>query len=120
MHPIALPDRITPVRLNELLRPLGIDQSPSSISFAPSHSEQQIKRRYQIKEKNENSPDDDLEFDCHENRENNEKELFQRISNLQQPLTKKWKKDEQIGQSMSVYPPLKIQQTNEFECIIID
>lgn len=33
--------------------------------------------------------EDELEFDYHENRENNEKQLFKRISNLQQSTTKK-------------------------------
>ncbi len=83
VHPIALPDQITPQRFIELLGQLGINQSPS-ICFAPSNTQQQIKRRYQIIETNDNNQDDELDFNCHENRENNEKQLFKRITNLQQ------------------------------------
>ncbi len=94
VHPIALPDRITPERFNELVKQLGINQSPT-ICFTPNNTEQQIKRRYQIIENNNNhiQDDDELDFNCHENRENNEKQLFKRISNLQQQqsLTKKCK-----------------------------
>jgi DNA cross-link repair 1C protein len=91
VHPIALPDRITPERFNELLKQLGINQSPK-ICFTSNNTEQQIKRRYQIIENNNIQDDDELDFNCHENRENNEKQLFKRISNLQQQsVTKKCK-----------------------------
>jgi hypothetical protein len=92
VHPIALPDRITPEHFNELLKQLGMNQS-SRICFLPSNTEQQIKRRYQTLENKNNIQDDELDFNCHENRENNEKQLFKRISNLQQPLTKKCKQE---------------------------
>ena len=81
VHPIALPDRITNERLNELLRTLGIHQC-SHMSFAPNNTVQQIKRRYHLVE-NEND-ENDLDFTCDENREQNEKQLFKRLSNLQQ------------------------------------
>ncbi|CAF4326003.1 unnamed protein product, partial [Adineta steineri] len=94
VHPIALPDQINSERFNELLKQLGINQSPI-ISFAPSNTQQQIKRRYHhtIENVYNNDTDDELEFDYHENRKTNEKQLFKRISNLQLPLTKKCKKD---------------------------
>ncbi|CAF1317285.1 unnamed protein product [Adineta steineri] len=94
VHPIALPDQINSERFNELLKQLGINQSPI-ISFAKSNTQQQIKRRYHhtIENVYNNDTDDELEFDYHENRKTNEKQLFKRISNLQLPLTKKCKKD---------------------------
>lgn len=87
VHPIALPDRITPERFNELLKPLGIDQCPKKY-FGPSNAKQQIKRRYETID-NTNSNDDELDFDCHENRENNEQQLYKRISNLSKNSAKK-------------------------------
>ena len=74
--------------MNELLRDLGIDQCPT-ISFAPNKTVQQIKRRYHLIE-NDND-ENDLDFTCDENREYNEKQLFKRISNLQQTSVKKGK-----------------------------
>ena len=69
----------------------GINQC-RTISLAPNKTEQQIKRRYYtIEHMNINDEDDELVFDCHENRKTNEKQLFKRISNLQQPVTKKCK-----------------------------
>lgn len=71
-----------------MIKQLGIDQS-RKISFAPNNIEQQIKRRYHIIEDKNDIHDDELDFDC---QENNEKQLFKRISNLQQQkLTKKCK-----------------------------
>jgi hypothetical protein len=90
IHPIALPDRVTPKRFNELVGQLGINQRPK-MSFAPSNTEQQIKRRYELQENKIRDNDDELDFDGHENRENNEKQLYKRISDLQQPITKKCK-----------------------------
>ncbi|CAF0829064.1 unnamed protein product [Rotaria sp. Silwood1] len=91
IHPIALPTHITPERFNGLLKQLGIQQFPT-IYFSPSNVEQQIKRRYHtIENINSSDNDDELDFDCHQNRLNNEKQLFKRISNLQQPPTKKLK-----------------------------
>lgn len=72
--------------MNELLQTLGINQYPI-ISFAPNNTVQQIKRRYHIIE-NEND-ENDLDFTCDENREQNEKQLFKRISNLQQKTSYK-------------------------------
>jgi hypothetical protein len=59
--------------------------------FASSNTKQQIKQRYHVTETINNNDGDELDFDCYENRENNEKQLFKRISNLQQPGIKKCK-----------------------------
>ncbi|UJR27594.1 hypothetical protein I4U23_008875 [Adineta vaga] len=89
VYPIALPNQVTPDRFQELLKQLGISQTPIK-PFAPNTTEQQIKRRYRTMENsniNDEDNNDELDFDCYKN----EKQLFKRINNLQQSITKKTK-----------------------------
>ncbi|CAF3835457.1 unnamed protein product [Rotaria magnacalcarata] len=90
IHPIALPSQLTSERFNELIKQLGINQIQTNC-FASSNVVQQIKRRYQMTENTDIDDDDELDFGFHKNRENNEKQLYKRISNLQQPSNKKCK-----------------------------
>ncbi|CAF3339700.1 unnamed protein product [Rotaria socialis] len=90
IHPIALPSQLTSERFNELIKQLGIHQNQTNC-FASNNIVQQIKRRYQMTENTDIDDDDELDFGFHKNRDNNEKQLYKRISNLQQPSNKKLK-----------------------------
>lgn len=115
-----MPDQVTPGRLNELLKQLGIDQT-SVKHFSPNNTEQQIKRRYHTIETVKISGDDDddeLDFDCYKN----EKQLFKRITNLHRPVTKKRKSKEHIlsFDLCTLFCLVKIDQQSSSECIALE
>jgi hypothetical protein len=99
LYPIALPDGITSKHLNKLLQQFEIDQN-FQINFAPNNTQQQIKRRYQINENENENLDDELDFTC---QENNEKQLFKRICNLQRSKPQQSKCDHEYYTSIKFF-----------------
>lgn len=97
VHPIALPNQIDQHRFEQLLLPLGIRNQLLQQKSSSKTSEPQIKHRYQLRsrKKYEILSEDhcDLDLDGHDHRLQNEKQLFKRVSDLQQSAPKRSKKN---------------------------
>ena len=92
VHPIALPNYIDVQRFDQLLLQLGIKNQRIKQSVLSSPIEPQIKARHRCSNKRTaDALDDnhDLDFDGHDHRIHNEKQLYKRISDLQQSSVKK-------------------------------